>query len=87
MPTEVKFRKKEFNLSEDSTSGVIVFDTTSKSIYVGGDRFSRPETITQLKKYTSECHIPVNIAQRYLVSSNRNSPWQIPFRIEQNYHR
>ena len=54
MPTEVKFRKKEYNTLEDSISGIVVFDTASKSIYVGGDRFSRPETITQLKKYTSD---------------------------------
>jgi len=54
MPTKVKFKRKGFNLSEDSNPGVIVFDTKSKSIYVGGDRFSRPETITQSKKYTSD---------------------------------
>ncbi|WP_296864525.1 leucine-rich repeat domain-containing protein [uncultured Methanobrevibacter sp.] len=36
MPTEVKFRKKEYNEFEDNESGVIIFDESKRTIYLDG---------------------------------------------------
>lgn len=38
--TLIKLRKKEYNQSTDSDDGVIVFDTVTNTIIVGGDSFS-----------------------------------------------
>lgn len=42
MPTEykVKFKKKQFDATTDSTNGVLVFDNLTHKIYVGGECFS-----------------------------------------------
>ena len=37
---QVKFRKKDYNSTTDSTNGSIVFDNVTKKIFVGGQSFS-----------------------------------------------
>ena len=34
-----RIRKKEYNSSTDNIEGVIVFDTITKTVLVGGERF------------------------------------------------
>lgn len=52
--TQVKLKKKQYNQSTDSGAGVVVFDTTSKQIFVGGESFStNVKSFTQMFNYTN----------------------------------
>lgn len=51
--TQIKFQKKQYNPLTDNTAGVITFDTTTKTIYVGGVRYSTTGTLSQIIGYST----------------------------------
>ena len=38
--TQIVFKKKDYNVSTDTSNGYVVFDNITKRIYVGGESFS-----------------------------------------------
>lgn len=73
--TQVKLKKKQYNQSTDSGAGVVVFDTTSKQIFVGGKSFStNVKSFTQMFNYTNSSSYYVSGAFNYFSNAAyRNS--------------
>ena len=52
IPLNIRFRKKEYNESEDNESGVIIFDESKKTIYLDGVDYT--QTVIDASKLSGE---------------------------------
>lgn len=83
--TQLRFKKKEYNSSTDASEGIIVFDKNTKSIFVGGVRYSSNVSDTSWNTTTKELTISTINGTTYNINlkddTSANAPSSLLCRI------
>lgn len=83
--TQLRFKKKEYNSSTDASEGIIVFDKNTKSIFVGGVRYSSNVSDASWNTTTKELTISTINGTTYNINlkddTSANAPSSLLCRI------